>query len=29
VPLAATIGVLTRFALKRYLQSSIYTGEAG
>ncbi|MDP2409458.1 MAG: AI-2E family transporter [Pseudolabrys sp.] len=27
VPLAATIGVLTRFALKRYLQSSIYTGE--
>jgi predicted PurR-regulated permease PerM len=26
VPLAATIGVLTRFALKRYLASSIYTG---
>jgi predicted PurR-regulated permease PerM len=28
VPLAATIGVLTRFALRRYLQSSLYTGEA-
>ena len=28
VPLAATIGVLTRFALKRYLESSIYTGKA-
>jgi len=27
VPLAATIGVLARFALKRYLESSIYTGE--
>jgi predicted PurR-regulated permease PerM len=27
VPLAATIGVLTRFALQRYLQSSFYTGE--
>ena len=27
VPLAATIGVLVRFALRRYLQSSIYTGE--
>ncbi len=27
VPLAATIGVLSRFALRRYLQSSIYTGE--
>lgn len=27
VPLAATIGVLARFALKRYLQSSLYTGE--
>jgi predicted PurR-regulated permease PerM len=26
VPLAATIGVLARFALKRYLQSSLYTG---
>ena len=29
VPLAATIGVLMRFALKRYLESSLYTGEAG
>lgn len=27
VPLAATIGVLTRFALRRYLQSSLYSGE--
>jgi predicted PurR-regulated permease PerM len=27
VPLAATIGVLLRFALRRYLQSSFYTGE--
>ncbi len=27
VPLAATIGVLCRFALRRYLQSSFYTGE--
>ena len=27
VPLAATIGVLCRFALHRYLQSSFYTGE--
>jgi predicted PurR-regulated permease PerM len=26
VPLAATIGVLARFALRRYLESSIYTG---
>jgi predicted PurR-regulated permease PerM len=26
VPLAATIGVLARFGLKRYLQSSLYTG---
>jgi len=26
VPLAATIGVLVRFALHRYLESSIYTG---
>jgi predicted PurR-regulated permease PerM len=26
VPLAATIGVLTRFALRRYLESSLYTG---
>lgn len=27
VPLAATIGVLSRFAMRRYLQSSFYTGE--
>jgi predicted PurR-regulated permease PerM len=27
VPLAATIGVLSRFALRRYLQSSFYTGQ--
>jgi predicted PurR-regulated permease PerM len=27
VPLAATIGVLVRFALQRYRQSSLYTGE--
>jgi predicted PurR-regulated permease PerM len=27
VPLAATMGVLLRFALRRYLQSSLYTGE--
>jgi predicted PurR-regulated permease PerM len=27
VPLAATIGVLLRFALRHYLQSSLYTGE--
>jgi predicted PurR-regulated permease PerM len=27
VPLAATIGVLARFALRRYLASSVYTGE--
>jgi len=27
VPLAATIGVLCRFALRSYLQSSFYTGE--
>jgi predicted PurR-regulated permease PerM len=26
VPMAATIGVLARFALRRYLQSSLYTG---
>lgn len=26
VPLAATIGVLVRFALRRYLESSLYTG---
>ncbi len=28
VPLAATIGVLVRFALRRYLESSLYTGKA-
>lgn len=28
VPLAAVIGVLIRFALRRYLESSFYTGEA-
>ena len=28
VPLAATIGVLCRFALKRYLESSLFTGES-
>jgi predicted PurR-regulated permease PerM len=28
VPLAATIGVVSRFALRRYLQSSFYTGES-
>lgn len=28
VPLAATIGVLCRFALRRYLQSSFYTGKS-
>jgi predicted PurR-regulated permease PerM len=28
VPLAATIGVLARFALRRYLESSLYTGES-
>ena len=27
VPLAATIGVLARFALQRYRESSLYTGE--
>lgn len=27
VPLAATIGVLCRFAMRRYLQSSLYTGK--
>lgn len=27
VPLAATIGILARFALRRYLRSSLYTGE--
>jgi len=29
VPMAATIGVLTRFALTRYRASSLYTGESG
>jgi predicted PurR-regulated permease PerM len=28
VPLAATLGVLVRFAMRRYLESSFYTGEA-
>ena len=28
VPLAATLGVLSRFALRRYLQSSFYTGKS-
>jgi predicted PurR-regulated permease PerM len=28
VPLAAVVGVLTRFALRRYLDSPLYTGEA-
>jgi predicted PurR-regulated permease PerM len=28
VPLAATIGVLARFALKQYLASPVYTGRA-
>jgi predicted PurR-regulated permease PerM len=27
VPLAATIGVLARFAMRRYLESSLYTGK--
>jgi hypothetical protein len=27
VPLAAAIGVLTRFALRQYLASSLYIGE--
>jgi hypothetical protein len=27
VPLAAIIGVLVRFALRRYLESPFYTGE--
>src|SRR6185312_10080076 len=27
VPLAATVGVLVRFGLKRYLASSLYTGK--
>jgi predicted PurR-regulated permease PerM len=29
VPMAATIGVLARFALGRYRESALYTGEAG
>lgn len=29
VPMAATIGVLARFAVKRYRESSLYTGEIG
>ena len=29
VPLAAAIGVLLRFALRQYLASPFYTGEAG
>ena len=29
VPLAATIGVLVRFALQRYRESPLYTGGAG
>ena len=29
VPLAAAIGVLVRFALRKYLESPIYTGAAG
>jgi predicted PurR-regulated permease PerM len=28
VPLAAIMGVLARFALRRYLESPFYTGEA-
>ncbi len=28
VPLAAIVGVLTRFALRRYMESPLYTGEA-
>jgi len=28
VPLAATMGVLARFALRRYLKSALYTGQA-
>jgi predicted PurR-regulated permease PerM len=27
VPLAAAVGVLTRFALRQYLASPLYTGE--
>jgi predicted PurR-regulated permease PerM len=29
VPLAATIGVLMRFALMRYRESALYTGQSG
>jgi predicted PurR-regulated permease PerM len=28
VPIAATIGVLSRFALMRYMQSPLYSGQA-
>ena len=28
VPLAAIVGVLARFALRRYMESSFYTGES-
>jgi predicted PurR-regulated permease PerM len=28
VPLAAAIGVVARFSLRRYMQSALYTGEA-
>jgi predicted PurR-regulated permease PerM len=27
IPLAATIGVLLRFAIRKYLESAIYTGK--
>ena len=27
VPLSAAVGVLSRFALRRYLESPLYTGE--
>jgi hypothetical protein len=29
IPLAATIGVLLRFALRKYMESAIYTGGPG
>ena len=29
VPVAAAIGVLVRYALKKYLESSLYLGDAG
>jgi hypothetical protein len=29
VPLAAALGVIVRFGLRRYLQSPIYTGATG